>query len=563
MTQQVSANVAQQPTPVARILIVDDEASMCEVCSRTLRLAGYEVVATTDAKEALAYLRPEEPFDVLLADIQMPGIGGLELASRARELDPAVVIIIMTGHASFENLQQSVRSGVADFLAKPFELEALRLAVEQALHKRRLLQERIRLHALEQLLDSSEALNAILEREQLGQVILERAMGHVPCQAGFLLLSDQADGLLTAQSRPAGWALQPAGEQAALQVYHTGEAALCEGQGSLCANGEETIQRGLVVPLWASGALVGAIMLCDDRPTILRPGDQDIISLLANQAGTAFRNAQLFGELQQAYQSLRELDRLKSEFIAIASHELRTPLSIVLGYTMMVRDQSEGERREYAQRVLTSAQRIKELVDDMVSLRDMDAHKTTVEPEACALDQLLRQAVERLQPAAQEKQQQVRIESPALQFLADREKQLLVLGNLLANAIRFTPERGTIIVQGGLCSREELVEATRIAAQNDTFRNVQEILVPQWVVMRVRDSGIGVDRREQSQIFNRFYQVADSLTRDHGGAGLGLAIVHDLLDVQGGVVWVESEVGSGSVFSCALPFRAAEEQIVR
>jgi signal transduction histidine kinase len=563
MVQQASASAPLHPSPAERILIVDDEAAMCDICARTLRSAGYEVVATTDAQTALAHLRPEEPFDLLLVDIQMPGIGGLQLAQRARELDPAVVIIIMTGHTSIENLQQSARSGIADFLSKPFELETLRLAVEQALHKRRLLQERIRLHALEQLLESSKAINEILDREQLGQVILERALGHVSCQVGFLLVDDGLGGLTATQASPKGWELQPAGKQVALETYHDGVARLVEGQGTLCSHGNEMIQRSLVVPLRGANTLVGVLLLCDDRSSVLRSDDEDIIGLLANQAGTALHNAQLYSKLQQAYQSLQELDRLKSEFIAIASHELRTPLSIVLGYTAMVRDQSEGERREYAQRVLISAQRIKELVDDMVSLRNLDLHATTVASEACALDQLLHQAAERLQPVAQEKQQQLKVDGSPLQFLADREKQLLILGNLLANAIRFTPERGTIVLHGTLWRREELVEATRGAVQNDTFRNIQQILVPQWVVMRVRDTGIGVDRREQAQIFNRFYQVADSLTRDHGGAGLGLAIVHDLVALQGGVVWVESEVGNGSTFSCALPFRAAEEQMLR
>ena len=119
-----SANSAAAP----RILIVDDEPYMCDVCSRTLQRGGYEVVSTSDPQAAAAMLRSEEHFDLLLTDIKMPSISGLELAYIAREQDPTIAIIIMTGFATMENLQQSVQRGIADFLSKPFELEHLHIA---------------------------------------------------------------------------------------------------------------------------------------------------------------------------------------------------------------------------------------------------------------------------------------------------------------------------------------------------------------------------------------------------------------------------------------------------
>src|SRR5919197_5391841 len=145
-----------------RILIVDDEPSMCDVCSRTLQRGGYEVVAMSDPHAAARLLRGEQRFDLLLTDIKMPAMSGLELAHIAREQDPTIAIIIMTGFATMENLQQSVRRGIADFLPKPFELEQLRLAVDQALNKRSILQDNLRLKTLEQLLESSKVLSATL-----------------------------------------------------------------------------------------------------------------------------------------------------------------------------------------------------------------------------------------------------------------------------------------------------------------------------------------------------------------------------------------------------------------
>src|SRR5262249_36063033 len=145
-----------------------------------------------------------------------------------------------------------------------------------------------------------------------------------------------------------------------------------------------------------------------------------------------------------AYQRQQEVDRLKSEFIAIASHELRTPLSIVLGYTMMVRDQSEGERREYLQRVLDNAQRIKDIIDDMVSLRHIETGEATLSLEPVMLQNTIAQVIERMRPALANRPQQIHTALPeqALWFLCDHEKLVLILSHLLSNAIKFTPEGG-------------------------------------------------------------------------------------------------------------------------
>lgn len=536
---------------VPRILVVDDEQHMCDVCTRILQRGGYDVIATSDPKAAVWTLRSDQRFDLLLTDIKMPEMSGLDLAHIARERDPAIAIIIMTGFASMENLHQSVQRGVADFIFKPFELEHLRLAVDQALHKRSILQDNLRLHALEQLFESSRALSSTLELSELATILLRVTTKESNCRAGFLMLAEDPTGLMMTIPSDSGGYLLDAGQRLGQRAFEE-KQTLVQSDAPFCRFNGVEFHQALAVPLRAQGVVNGVLLLCDDGPSALRPGVQEEIMLLANHAGAALRNAYLYRQLGEAYQHLQELDRLKSEFISIASHELRTPLAIVLGYTMMVRDQSAGEPREYLQRVMDNAQRIKDIVDDMISLRHLETGEAQLALEPVVMQELIAQAIERMRPAMLNRPQEFQHELPELPltFLADREKVLLILGQLISNAIKFTPEGGRVTIRMALRPASSLENVSRIIVP----ARPAPATIP-WVVVEIQDTGIGIPEREQPRIFDRFYQVADSLTRDHGGTGLGLTLVRELVGALGGAIWLTSREGQGSTFAFALPYR--------
>jgi signal transduction histidine kinase len=292
------------------------------------------------------------------------------------------------------------------------------------------------------------------------------------------------------------------------------------------------------------------MVLCGETPALLRPGAQEGVMLLANHAGAALRNAVLYSQLGDAYQRRQEVDRMKSEFISIASHELRTPLSLVLGYTMMVRDQSSGEHREYLQRVMQGAQRIKEIVDDMVSLRHIETGEAQAVLEPIVVQELVTQALDKARGNNGATRHEFVVEMPPepLVLLGDRERLFVILDQLLSNAVKFTPESGRVSVR--------VTEAERAAL--DCVGSF--IIAPphgsnSWLHIAIEDTGIGIPEREQARIFERFYQVADSLTRDRGGTGLGLALVRELIATMGGALWLVSREGEGSTFHVALPLR--------
>jgi signal transduction histidine kinase len=204
---------------------------------------------------------------------------------------------------------------------------------------------------------------------------------------------------------------------------------------------------------------------------------------------------------------------------------------------------------------MDSAQRITEIVDDMVSLRHLETGEAQLAMDSIVIQELIGVAIERMCTTAAEQGLTIttHLSPEPLTFLCDRDKILLILGHLLSNAIRFTPEGGRIDVHVALRPAGPLESGgSRI------IHPVRPVSVPHpWVVVEVRDTGIGIPEREQRRIFDRFYQVADSLTRDHGGTGLGLALVRELVGLLGGAIWVTSREKQGSAFTVALPYREA------
>lgn len=257
--------------------------------------------------------------------------------------------------------------------------------------------------------------------------------------------------------------------------------------------------------------------------------DVQMLMTFANQAAVAIENARLIGALRNANQQLGELDRLKSDFIAIASHELRTPLNLILGYASMLNKDASGEDAEQLQGVLKGAAQLRTLIDDMVNLQHFDAGGVALDAKALSVSELLQSVVESSQTATHAKNQTLRIDLPdtTLKLVADWDKTRLVVKNLVANAAKFTPAQGTIAISAKATNGE--------------------------VQISVSDNGIGIPANDIERIFDRFYQVEPHISRKHGGMGLGLSIAKGLVELHNGRIWCESVEGKGSRFTIALP----------
>jgi signal transduction histidine kinase len=267
--------------------------------------------------------------------------------------------------------------------------------------------------------------------------------------------------------------------------------------------------------------------------------DVQLMTMFGNQAAVAIENARLVAALRRANDQLNELDRRKSDFIAIASHELRTPLNLILGYAAMLSEDARGVNAEQLEGVLKGATQLRSLIDDMVNLQHVDTGAARLEVSEFAVAELIRSVVDTARELADAKHQSIGIDltDAALQLRADRDKTRIALNNLVVNAVKFTPNEGKIVVS---CKQ-----------------------VNDEVLIGVSDNGIGIPAKDLKRVFDRFFQVEPHIARKHGGLGLGLAITKSMVELHGGRIWCESVVGKGSRFIFALPAHGPKPPIPR
>jgi signal transduction histidine kinase len=284
------------------------------------------------------------------------------------------------------------------------------------------------------------------------------------------------------------------------------------------------------VPMRMRDRRIGVLEALNKRGGPFTESDLQTLSIIASQAAVAIHNANLVSALQKAYDELGKVEKLKSDFIAIASHELRTPLGVILGYAAILKEDADQATSEHAAAVLNSALRMRALIEDMTNMNMMRVGSAELAVSQQALQPILEAAYEEMRPLIEAKGQQVARHVAPEQLLAnvDAPKMMMALTNLLNNAMRFTPGGGRIEL--GL---------ERHGAEA-------------W--LRVGDNGVGLPADQLERIFDQFYQVEHHMTRRHEGMGLGLSIVRAVVRAHSGRVWAESAGrDQGATFTIAVP----------
>ena len=229
---------------------------------------------------------------------------------------------------------------------------------------------------------------------------------------------------------------------------------------------------------------------------------------------------------------LRELDRLKDEFIGLVSHELRTPLVSIIGYVELLKDAgtSGSDAGHFAEVIERGAQRLLRLVGDLLFLSRIQSAKMTVEFRSADLADIVTRAVEETRPEAQRKHIELALSAAALPcFALDPERIAQLAGNLISNAVKFTPDGGRVEV--------------RVGMQGDQ------------AVLAVADTGIGIPAGDRERIFERFFRSEAATRQAIPGTGLGLTIAKAIVAAHNGTIAVDSDEDRGSTFKICLPLR--------
>ncbi|HTP07958.1 MAG TPA: hybrid sensor histidine kinase/response regulator [Anaerolineae bacterium] len=400
-----------------RVLVADDSEAIREMLGSFLANLGYHTDLAGDGQAAI-HLFNAHPYDVIICDLQMPRLDGLEVLAQVKAIDPEVQVIILTGHATMETAIQALRLGAYEYQFKPVDdMEIFARLVERAYRHRCLLRENNRLVAQ-----------------------LQEANTHLESEV--------------------------------------------------------------------------------DKRT---------------------------RELRTANESLRNLDRLKNDFVSIVSHELRTPLAVITLEAQMLSSGMQfppEKQREIHQALLVNARRLQIQIDDLLDFALIERGELELKFTACSINQIVRDVVDLYSARAAEKQLKMTLNLPPtaqLSVVADGPRLRSALMHVVDNAVKFTPVNGTVT----------------ISVHSMVF--VPDTDVPA-IAVAVRDNGIGIPLETQQNLFSAFNQADMSTTRRFGGMGMGLALVKRIVEAHGGKMTFKSDEGQGSLFALWVPVRQEQVQ---
>jgi len=291
----------------------------------------------------------------------------------------------------------------------------------------------------------------------------------------------------------------------------------------------------MVYPIRREDQVIGVMLLESRQDEAWAPQTQEFLSRLSDHAAIAIANAQLFAQVQAA-------DIAKSDFISFVAHELKTPMTSIRGYADLLLSGAMGELNEgqtnFLQTVLSNVSRMNTLVSDLTDISRIEAGRLRLEFESVDVAGMINEVVRAQGHSIDEKSQTLELQVPEdlAPVWGDRLRLIQVLANLVSNANKYSPEGGAI-----------LIWAEQVENRWDPDGAAEVVRIG------VKDNGIGLSEKDQAQIFSKFFRSDDPKAREAPGSGLGLNITRNLIEMQGGRIWFESEYGKGTTFNFTIP----------
>ena len=481
----------------SRMLVIDDEKVIRDGCRRILEKEGYDVLVAESGDQGLAIMA-EQPMDVVMLDLMMPGIDGFAVLSQIKEKWPATDIIIITGFATVEKAVQAMKNGAIDFLAKPFNPDHLRIVVRRVLEKRSLEAETERLReeakvGLRAIMTEQSRLRTIINCMGSGVLVVDRDMT-------VLLHNPTLIHMLEIQTDPL------VGKALSDSIHNQ----------DLCDMVKEVVQTGAVICReFEEGSIGKAYLQAHCAP--VRGSDSETMGSVT-----------VFEDLS----ALKKVDKLKSEFVAMVSHEIRAPLASIEQMVYVLRDgltgQISDQGKQLIERVLVRTRELLQLVRNLLDLSRLETGILVQNMEPVDLAELIKGVIEMIRPQAESRGQQIHFtcNTETTQIIGDKDNLWGVFGNIIGNAVKYTPKKGKIDV-------------------SMTYEG-------SFIKVRMTDNGVGIPKEDLPRIFDRFYRVKGK-TRGITGSGLGLSVAKSIVEAHHGSIKVESEENVGSTFEVLLP----------
>jgi signal transduction histidine kinase/response regulator RpfG family c-di-GMP phosphodiesterase len=602
-------------SPQVNILMVDDNESNLLALETILQGGDRNLVRAASGDEALQYLLHND-VAVILLDVRMPGISGLETAEliRGRKTTRDVPIIFLTAFdtADKEDLSKGYALGAVDYIIKPLDPDALKSKVavfaelykktEQVKHQAALLHEKniqlenANFQRLGKLVELGQRLTAERDPDPLLQVFCDAARDILGSRNAYVRIMEP-DGTSVRYFVGDTIDVETAARDGIEQIDENVLTGFSSKSRPIRVSSRSNTRKKLLqnhpginsllsAPLFLSGQPAGWLYLVDKLDADeFSEADERLALTLAGQLAVAYENARLYAEARnhakellaevterkQAQEEkdrlllsekaarleaekaqrlstdllLREeearadaeaANRLKDEFLATVSHELRTPLNSILGWAQLMRiDRLDGDASTRAlQTIERNTKALAQIIDDLLDVSRIITGKLRLSVQPIELAPVVEAALDAIRPAMDAKniRLEVSIDSDPTVVSGDPSRLQQVVWNILSNAIKFTPSNGSV----------------QVKLERDG----------QTALITVTDSGEGISEGFLPHVFDRFRQADSTLTRLHGGLGLGLAIVRHLIEMHGGSVAASSSGrGTGSTFTVSLPLLTA------
>lgn len=534
-----------------RILVVDDDLGVSALCNRILLGAGFDVEVVNRPHDAL-HLLSEKRYELLLLDIRLPEIDGFELLRLARERDPDLAIVIITGHGTIDTVVEALQHGAEGLVLKPFQSGAeLVGAVRQALVKARQAHEAARSRALRPLFEVSQMLLSEIDLDRLSDLIVMAVQGQLgPSCVGLYVVQEGAPKLtlLASQGLPEN---TPAEIESGAEAGLAGRAVAWSlplwvtlempGSPAILRDLEQArVSSALCAPLLRRGQPKGAIMVGRAAAAgTFREGDLELLTILAGQAAVALENAALYAEQRQyirriedSQAQLVQAEKLAAlgRLVGSIAHEVNNPLQAIQNCLHLAWHAGlpEAKRKEYYDLATGEVQRLIQTVRQMLDFYRPTAADYVAADLSALLEETLTLAAKPLTDKNIAIRRSYRKNLPPVPVVRNNLKQVFL--NLILNAGEAMPDGGQLTL--------------RTSLGTDGGQKVAQV--------SVADTGHGIDPENLPKVFEPFYTTKTT------GTGIGLAVSYGIVQAHGGSIKVESTPG-GSIFTVSLPLRREPE----